>query len=65
MIRVDYVLKDGQRGIWDEQAPTGVDLTAYYTGELAYINKQLDGELKRLVFVTITETDTGTLDFAK
>lgn len=62
MIRVDYVLKDGSRGTWDYEAPQDVDIAAHYQRELAYIDKCLDGKLKRLVFVTITETDTGTLE---
>jgi hypothetical protein len=63
MTQVDYILKDGSRGVWDYEAPKGVDLEAYYRPELPYINQKLKGKLRRLVFVTITESDTGTLDF--
>jgi hypothetical protein len=62
LMRVDYVLKDGSRGVWDYEI-TGTPES--YARALHYINRKLGGQLQQLVFVKITEIDVATLKLAK
>lgn len=54
--RVDYILEDGTRGVWEYEM---VGNFAEYIDLLSFIDKKLGGQLKELVLVKITEKDTA------